>query len=248
MQSGFDGQQVGETTFGGVANWDRPPSQFPVSTDEFLTFMREEEIRLPDGGVARKPYLDHEEFVYFLRLENLASQPQQVTIRVFIAPSEFAFKDRRTWIRRSQRGALPANTDFLSSVGAGVKLGTIAACDPPNPGTRDTSATPAPYGIGPIEKTFAIPTLKQTWTPEEVNDPSFGAGLSFSGRGFSPTPAVDISLCLHIEAGSEVLPAHSNDLTVFVNCVGIAVYYMAQSGGGGTSGLKQYANVFAVSK
>jgi len=95
-QPDFDGQQLGAATFGGD-KWDRPGSDLPAATDELLTFMRQKQIRLPNGSKVAKPYLDHEEFVYFLRLENLAARQQQVTVRVFITPAELA-SDRRAWI------------------------------------------------------------------------------------------------------------------------------------------------------
>jgi tyrosinase len=92
----FDGQQLGEATFGG-AKWDAPGSDLAAATDELTTFMRQEQIRLSNGSTVTKPYLDHEEFAYFLRLQNLADAQQQVTVRVFIAPAELA-ADRRAWI------------------------------------------------------------------------------------------------------------------------------------------------------
>jgi tyrosinase len=95
-QPDFDGQHFGEATFGGN-NWDRPGSDLPAASDELITFMRQEEIRLQNGSTVAKPYLDHEEFAYYLRLENLAKQEQRVTVRVFIAPAELA-SDRRAWI------------------------------------------------------------------------------------------------------------------------------------------------------
>jgi len=94
----FDGQKYGESRFGGDANWLRAPSDFPFTTTELRTLMREEQIRQQDGTVTKKPYLDHDEFVYFVRLENSGDKRQDVTARVFIAPSEWAFDDRRVWI------------------------------------------------------------------------------------------------------------------------------------------------------
>jgi tyrosinase len=92
---GFNGQQTGEQLFGGE-NWDRTSFDAPAVTDELRTFMLEEEIRLNRRKV-KKPYLDHEEFGYFLRLENGSGQVQRVTVRVFIAPVETR-ADRRAWI------------------------------------------------------------------------------------------------------------------------------------------------------
>jgi hypothetical protein len=43
------------------------------------------------------PYLDHKEFVYFLRLENPTDVVQDVTVRIFLVPQQLAEK-RRMWI------------------------------------------------------------------------------------------------------------------------------------------------------
>jgi tyrosinase len=85
----FDGQKLGEDTFGG-GHWDRPTSEFPAATDELGTFMKEEQVPMPDGSTVKKPFLDHDEFVYYLRLENVSDQQQRVTVRVFIALTELA--------------------------------------------------------------------------------------------------------------------------------------------------------------
>lgn len=92
----FDGQSFGEATFGG-AHWNDPPSSFSVLTNELQTSMREESITLPDGSPGVKPYLDHKEFFYFFRLENLSAQVQKVTLRVYLVPKEWS-DDRRKWI------------------------------------------------------------------------------------------------------------------------------------------------------
>lgn len=95
-EPGFDGQAFGETTFGGD-NWDSPPSSFGLATDELRTFMDQEEITAPDGTTVKKPYLDHEEFYYVLRLENPSDEQQKVTVRVFLAATELT-DNRRMWI------------------------------------------------------------------------------------------------------------------------------------------------------
>jgi tyrosinase len=95
-QPGFDGAAFGMATFGG-AHWDDPPSSFAAATDTLNTTMREEAIRLPDGRPGRKPYLDHEEFVYFLRVENTMAVDQDVTVRIFLVATEQA-RERRMWI------------------------------------------------------------------------------------------------------------------------------------------------------
>lgn len=93
----FDGQKFADENFGGDGNWDKPLSSFGFGINELHTMMRQETINLPSGGTGLKPYLDHEEFYYFLRLENLLDQPQKVTVRLFLVAGEFA-EERRMWI------------------------------------------------------------------------------------------------------------------------------------------------------
>lgn len=95
-EDGFDGPAFAAATFGGD-RWDEDPAASGVTTDELLTTVREEEIELPGGETFRKPYLDHEEFAYVLRLENRSDAEQRVTVRVFLAAAEHA-EDRRSWI------------------------------------------------------------------------------------------------------------------------------------------------------
>lgn len=92
----FDGQAYAEAHLGGE-HWDVPPDSLPTLTGELPTFMRQETIALPDGRRVRKPYLDHEDFYYFFRLENLSDREQKVTVRVFLTVKEWA-DDRRRWI------------------------------------------------------------------------------------------------------------------------------------------------------
>lgn len=95
-QPRFDGQAFGRTTFGGD-HWDDPPSSFPVATDTLFTTMREEAVTLPNRRRGKKPYLDHDEFFYFLRVENSSASKQDVTARIFLVATELA-DDRRMWI------------------------------------------------------------------------------------------------------------------------------------------------------
>jgi tyrosinase len=92
----FDGQNYGEQHFGG-ANWDAPLSTFPFLTSQLQTTMKIRKFTDSNGNSVEKNYLDFEEFYYFLRLENNDAQTRKVTVRIFLATSEFA-ADRRYWI------------------------------------------------------------------------------------------------------------------------------------------------------
>lgn len=92
---GFDGQAFGETTFGG-ANWDTDFSSGGFATSELRTMMLKR--TLPGSAPPVEiEYIDHSEFYYFIRVENALAQPQEVTVRVFLAASDYA-DDRRMWI------------------------------------------------------------------------------------------------------------------------------------------------------
>ena len=92
----FDGQRWGEATFTGDS-WDSPPPAFPASSQILHTRMARHTVRLPDGREVSKPQLDHEEFHYFLRVENLLPREQKVTVRILLAADAFA-EDRRMWM------------------------------------------------------------------------------------------------------------------------------------------------------
>ena len=91
-QDDFDGDALGEATFGG-AQWDEDPTTLALTTSELVTTMKTE---LLPGGI-QKPYLDHEDYLYFFRLKNRTDQEQKVTVRVFLAATDLA-DDRRSWI------------------------------------------------------------------------------------------------------------------------------------------------------
>jgi len=108
-------EEFGEYVFGGE-NWDRDfasgtfkPAgmQTPfTTTGELLTSMQRRVITI-ETGREKDPeppheieYLDHEEFFYFFRLENVSDVKQDVTVRVFLValdPPALA-EDRRVWI------------------------------------------------------------------------------------------------------------------------------------------------------
>jgi|SRR5215213_1979218 len=93
----FNGQAFADSTFGGDANWTKALDSFGVGSGVLQTMVRKQTIPLPGGGTGSKPYLDHEEFCYFLRFENQSDQAQKITVRIFLVATEFA-DERRLWI------------------------------------------------------------------------------------------------------------------------------------------------------
>lgn len=111
----YDGASLGSEAFGHSDdpernNWDRdfssntfalPDGSTVTTTGELRTRMLRRTITGVgrDGGPSPEDidYLSHDDFYYFMRVENLSDQPQSVTVRVFLAP-ETAIEDRSAWI------------------------------------------------------------------------------------------------------------------------------------------------------
>jgi tyrosinase len=72
-----------------------------TTTAELMTEMRTRTIQVRDPQGQNVPeeidYLSHEDFYYFLRLQNRSEQAQQVTIRIFLAPEPWV-EDNTAWI------------------------------------------------------------------------------------------------------------------------------------------------------
>jgi len=112
----FDGAELGAEAFGYSPErernqWDTDFSSATVTlssgktvttTAELTTEMLQRRIKIPrsDGGAEETTtinYLSHDDFYYFLRLENRSEQPQKVTVRIFLAP-ETDVEDRTIWV------------------------------------------------------------------------------------------------------------------------------------------------------
>lgn len=91
-----DPAEIGKALLGGDA-WDTAPDAVAGAgaeaiTDELTTMMVS---RQTDAGVSQ--FLSHSPFGYYVRIENPDLQEKEVTVRVFLAPTEVA-EDRRAWI------------------------------------------------------------------------------------------------------------------------------------------------------
>jgi tyrosinase len=111
----FDGKNLGSEAFGysddpDRNNWDKdfasatvtlPGGETVTTTDELRTEMLQRTINFvgADGSPDPRPinYLSHEDFFYFIRVENLSDQAQSATVRIFLAP-ETEVEDRTSWI------------------------------------------------------------------------------------------------------------------------------------------------------
>ncbi|HEU4965263.1 MAG TPA: tyrosinase family protein [Bacilli bacterium] len=68
-----------------------------TTTDELKTEMQKRSIHLYGHEEVEIDYVNHEPFLYALRLENRVNMPKKVTARLFLVPETEA-KDRRAWI------------------------------------------------------------------------------------------------------------------------------------------------------
>ena len=133
----FDGTTLGTTAFGAASDaardhWEDDFSATTITlsdgtkittTDTLFTEMQERTIALLDTN--NQPvsetinYLTHDDFHYFLRVENLAASPQRVTVRIFLAP-ETLVEERSAWIEMDR---------FVYQLGASERAVIYRAAD-----------------------------------------------------------------------------------------------------------------------
>lgn len=127
-----------------------------TTTAELMTEMRTRTILVrnpdydPQGGRDDRDfpeevdYLSHEDFFYFLRLQNRSRQTQQVTVRIFLAPEPWV-EDINAWIEMDRfqhrlagrERAVVSRPARLSAVIRKLALGheELESAEPPPPGT-----------------------------------------------------------------------------------------------------------------
>lgn len=85
---GADLSLFARTRFSGI-RWTK--NDDASVTNELQTYMA------TAATMGTRPYLDHRDFAYVIRIENTAARKVNVTLRIFLVPDAFA-KDRRQWI------------------------------------------------------------------------------------------------------------------------------------------------------
>jgi tyrosinase len=199
---GFDFADWGRKNLGLDLELDGP------TTDELLTeFVRsditlaaipgmskEEEELIPDEWLRGVVHLTHKPFVYFIRVESKAPQPQDVTVRIFLAHHSDA-ENRRMWIELDkfketlEPGAnLIARPDARSSV---VRRKGLTV-----PGAEPTPSTPGdvwcdcgwpytlllPSGESTPEGTqFKLMVAVTDWSKDHLGEPETCGSMSFCG-------------------------------------------------------------------
>jgi tyrosinase len=178
------------------------------TTDELLTEFVRSDVTLADGPEELIPaewlhgvvHLTHKPFVYFIRVESKTPQPQDVTVRIFLAHGADA-EQRRQWIELDKFRAtlepganLLARPDARSSV---VKRKGLVA-----PGAEPTPSTPGdvwcdcgwpyplllPSGESTPEGTqFKLMVAVTDWSKDHLGEPETCGSMSFCGaRGEYP--------------------------------------------------------------
>ena len=145
-----DRSALGQRLFGGPA-WD---TDFAAgqATAGTTTVRTVSELTTTMGTVQFRSrpvrFLTHEPFSYFLRLENTSDAARQVTVRIFLAPSAPAGRDRRTWVEMDK---------FLLTVPASTRLVAYRADDESSVVKRPVDTSPAAAiggGSGPDEDSY----------------------------------------------------------------------------------------------
>lgn len=176
----------------------------PARTDQLVTRFVESEIVLPhtnpfwtEHGVLKDVvHLDHEPFTVFLRIENPAQQPQDVTVRLFLCHAAHV-EERRMWIELDKLRAtlapgvnVVAQPDARSSV---IKRrGLEAPGAEPSDGSWDDVAycdcgwpytLLLPSGATSAEGTpFVLMAALTDWSWDRANDEAHTCGsMSFCG-------------------------------------------------------------------
>jgi hypothetical protein len=181
---------------------DDPATFGAPATDQLLTRFVPSIVKLPwqspagPGGSTIKDamLLEHEPFFTILRIENVRAQPQDVTVRLFLARTDMA-SNRRRWIELDKFHAVLqpgvnvlAQPDARSSVIKRKGLtapGAVAAEDPDHPLWCDCGW---PFGLlipsgepDPAGTSFELMAAVTDWSQDHANQATTCGSMSFCG-------------------------------------------------------------------
>lgn len=199
----FDGQTFGESAFGG-GNWNNRPEDSTFVTDTLVTQMLNRSYQYvdPSSQITFQQnilYLDHKEFVYFLRLENPTDVVQDVTVRIFLAPQD-SVENRRMWIEmdKFRRTMQPGQKAVVYRRAADSSVVRKPNSKPPaflpirrNGGSATDTATYCdcgwpynlllPRGRAGAGMPFRFLVMLTDWNKDKVSADSTCGSLSFCG-------------------------------------------------------------------
>jgi hypothetical protein len=149
LPAGTDPAQLGTDLFGGT-NWSGDFAAANASANgTSLQTIDELTTKMAKANFGGRPvwYLTHEPFSYFVRIENTAANPVDVTVRVFLVPADQA-ADRRSWLEMDK---------FLVELPAGEKIVVYRPDTESSIVKRPKETSPAAVtegGSGPDENSY----------------------------------------------------------------------------------------------
>jgi hypothetical protein len=145
-------------------------------------------------GSSTVQYLDHEDFFYFIRVNNDANAEQIVTVRIFLAANEWV-DERREWIELDKfQQSLAAGRNVIarsSKLSAVVRKPALRPGDPAPP--REPGADPNycdcgwPYHLllprgTRAGKSFRLLVVMTSWDIDKVEVEGKCGSMSFCGK------------------------------------------------------------------
>ncbi|PYQ30009.1 MAG: hypothetical protein DMF56_09800 [Acidobacteria bacterium] len=189
-----DPQQFADTSFGG-AKWDTVAADSAIATKTLKTTMKQRTI-----GGSTVQYLDHEDYFYFIRVNNDTNAELTVTLRIFLVPVEWA-DQRRQWIELDKfQQKLKAGRNVVAR---SSKLSVVAKKPATRPGDpvppREPGADPNycdcgwPYTLllprgTRAGKDFRLLVVATDWSIDKVEVEGKCGSMSFCGKKNVPYP------------------------------------------------------------
>jgi tyrosinase len=191
-EANFDGQAYGEKAFGGE-NWDKDFSTGEITTNELHTMMLKREVEWRDQKLSID-YLDHREFCYFLRIENLKDEQKEVTVRIFLVAKDLA-EDRQMWIemdkfrhtlQSSQRAVIYRPAALSSVIQKPAEKPPKPISKPSDEGDKDYCNCGWPYNLLLPRSTqegmeFFLMVTTTDWEKDRVSSDAKCGSMSFCG-------------------------------------------------------------------
>ena len=149
LPAGADPAELGTELFGGD-NWSADFAAANASANgTSLQTLDQLTTKMAKANFGGKPvwYLRHEPFSYFLRIENTAASPVDITVRIFLVPADQA-ADRRSWMEMDK---------FLVELPAGEKAIVYRPDTESSIVKRPSETSPATVtegGSGPDENSY----------------------------------------------------------------------------------------------
>ena len=189
---GGDFQKFGDSNFGG-ANWDGEFYDKTPATGLLETSMEFRTVPASDTSTANLTYVDHREFVYFIRVTSPSLIDTPVTVRIFLVPEGAYADDRRKWIEMDKfKQTLKAGKNLIVRPGSLSSVVRKPAVKPGQPVPDCPGEDPDycecgwPYTMllprgNEDGMTFLLLVLLTDWNKDRVGNDSCCGSMSFCG-------------------------------------------------------------------